>query len=167
MPFFELLAECSIALGGFAAIHAALQGSTGPRGAFRAWGIVAPGLGAFLLSLLPLFLVQLELSEAAMWRLASASGLVLCGGLAMLSLYIDWRLSVAGHPAQIPWVLGVSQILNVFSVPAMAANLLGWPWTPGAPLYAASLLALIGSAVAGLLGSFWINLRGTLETSLD
>ena len=54
MGYFELIAECSVALGGFASVVAVLRGSTGPRGTFRAWGSVMFGFTALMMSLAPL-----------------------------------------------------------------------------------------------------------------
>ena len=66
--YFELLAECSVALGGFAAVHAVLRGSTGPRGTFRAWGSVSFAFSALLMSLAPLLTSAGEELSAIGWR---------------------------------------------------------------------------------------------------
>ena len=63
MGVFELLAECSVTFAGFAAVYAALRGSRGPRGAFRAWATVAQGFLAFFCSLAPLLFSNLGLED--------------------------------------------------------------------------------------------------------
>jgi hypothetical protein len=65
LDYFELMAECSVALGGFAAVPAVLRGSTGPRGTFRAWGSVTYGFSALLMSLAPLLVAAGGLLDAA------------------------------------------------------------------------------------------------------
>ena len=73
MNFFEIMAECSIALTGFGAIHAALRGSDHPRGVFRAWSVVLLGAVSFMICVFPLLLAQTDLPAAQTWRLASVA----------------------------------------------------------------------------------------------
>lgn len=102
MNFFEIFAECSIALTGFGAIHAALRGSDHPRGVFRAWTIVLVGAIAFLLSILPLLLALTDLSTARLWRVAGAVGLLIAAIPAISGFNFDIRLTKIGYPPQAP-----------------------------------------------------------------
>ena len=105
MDFFELMAECSVALGGFAAIHAALRGSAGPRGSFRAWGTVSWSFSAVLMALVPLlFATRAELDTSA-WRVVHGIGFVPAGTSMATAAWMDLRLTAAGHPAQMPGFL--------------------------------------------------------------
>ncbi len=163
MSFFEIFAECSIALAGFGAVHAALRGSTGPRGNFRAWTVVADGALAFVLSILPLVLLFASLSEAVLWRRASALGVAGASGVLYTVIRFDIRLSRLGHPPQAPLNLRTGQLLSVISILAMFGNLIGWPWPPGPLLYAVGLVFILIGGLNALLLSFFMPVEAVLR----
>ena len=163
MDYFEILAECSVTLGGFAVVHAALRGSTGPRGAFRAWASVAFAFTPLLMALIPLLLSLDGELDAEGWRLVSALGLVPCAGCHFLNLWLDYRLDRAGHPAQIVGSLRSGQGLHFVAIVATLANLLGWPWAPGIQLYALATTLLLVCGVIAIVASFWLAMRTVIE----
>ena len=162
MGYFEILAECSVALGGFAAIHSALQGSTGGRGAMRAWSVVTLGIGAFMLSLVALLAERLPGEPAMRWRIASAIGATL-GTLTLASIvYLDRRFTAIGQPRQFGFWLMASWTAQITGIVGMAANIVGWPMAPNANTLAVSLTFFLSAAVIGLVGSFWLNVEAEL-----
>ncbi len=167
MGYFELLAECSVALGGFGAIHAALQGSTGGRGAMRAWSVVATGIGAFMLSLVALLAEQLGGEPAMRWRIASAIGAALSSMILLSVVYLDRRFTAIGQPRQFSFWLRTAWGAQAAAIIGMAANIVGWPMTPNAEVLAISLTFLLAAGVVGLVGSFWLNVRANLTDRSD
>jgi hypothetical protein len=163
MTFFEILAECSIALAGFGAIHAALRGSTGPRGDLRAWTVVTSGSLAFLLGILPLALALASLSDEVLWRIASSFGVIGCGAALVSFLRFDIRLTRLGHRPQATPALRTGQVLSACSALVMLMNLIGWPSLPGPALYALALLFQLLAGLLALLLSFFVPLTLILE----
>lgn len=163
MNIFEILAECSIALAGFGAVHAVLHGSTGPRGSLRAWFVVAQGGLALILSLLPLVLDLAPITAEQLWRIAGGFGAAGVGAALVSSTMFDVRLESLGHPPQAPWNIRVAQFLNTIAVVAMFSNLLGWPWSPGALPYATAIFLLLFTGMLALLHSFMVPLQLALR----
>ena len=162
MSFLELLAECSIALTGFGAILAALRGSDSPRGVFRAWTIVSLAGLAFILSLVPLVLSLGSMATATLWLTASAIGLVATSVAAFSTIALDRRFSRLGFPPQAIVLIRSSQACCIIAAFAMLSNTLGWPWSPGLPLYAIAIVLLLVSSLIALLHSFLVPLQLTL-----
>ncbi len=100
MEFFSTLAECSITFAGFAAVHALLQGSAGPRGIMRAWMTLSPGMMAFVLALLPQLIAELEIGIAELWQWSSVIACVLAIPLNLSLFREDIRLKRLGYPRQ-------------------------------------------------------------------
>ena len=96
MDYFEIFAECSIALLGFGAVHAVLRGSDGPRGLIRAWVVVTQGAFAFLLSILPLLLANSPWANDTIWRASSAIGVIGVSALVYTMIRFDRQL-IAMH----------------------------------------------------------------------
>ena len=130
MNFFEIFAECSIALLGFGAVHAVLRGSDGPRGTARAWVVVAHGASAFILSVLPLLLALSSLAPDILWRISSAIGVVFVTSLLYALVYFDIRLTQLGYPPQAPLNLRLAKISSCIAIVVMLLNFIGWPWQP-------------------------------------
>ena len=147
MNFFEIFAECSIALTGFGAIHAALRGSDHPRGVFRAWTVVLVGAIAFVLCILPLLLALTDLSTERLWRVASAIGLLMAAIPTFSGFSFDNRLTKLGYPPQALLILRTAQIAAVIPVVVLLSNMIGWPAAPGPFLYAIAPVSLLFAGV--------------------
>ena len=167
MDYFELMAECSVAVGGFSAVHAVLRGSTRPRGAYRAWGAVTYGFTAFLMALAPLLVGAGGILDADGWRLASGLGLVPCVVSMWGSAFWDHRLSRAGFPAQVSWILRVNQGLIAVAAVGLLGNLAGWPWTPSWTHYAVPVTLVLLSGVIAISISFWLAIGHSIDETSD
>ena len=163
VSFFELFAECSIALAGFGAVHAVLRGSTGARGIFRAWFVVTQGALSFLLSVLPLLLMLTPLSGESLWRIASAFGVAGTAAANWWHIAFDIQLTRLGSSPQATKNLRLSQLINALAVLAMLANLLGLPWSPAPHLYAAAVTLLLTAGLIALVQSFLLPLQLVLS----
>jgi hypothetical protein len=163
VDFFEVLAECSIAAGGFSAIHAAMRGSEGPRGSMRAWTTVGSSLAAFVSSLVPLLLSQSALSPEGLWRFSSLIAGVFCAAYATSAVYIDWRLDRAGHPAQAPLPLRLAQTLHVTASLILLGNGFGLFGPPDSFFFALGVVLILVSGAVGLLVSFWLQVVTHIE----
>ena len=163
MNFFEIIAECAIALAGFGAVHAVLQGSTGPRGVFRAWVVVAVGALSFVLAILPLLLILAPLSNELLWRSASVFGVLGTGVLVATFLTSDYLMSRLGHPPQALLSIRSAQISSILAIIAMIMNFFGWPWPSGPLLYATALVLLMISGLIALLHSFYVPFQSALR----
>jgi hypothetical protein len=167
MGFFETFAECSIAFVGFGAVHAALRGSTGPRGVYRAWVVVAYGGLSFVLSILPLVLAFAELPDGVSWRAASALGVTGAAAATYTFIARDVQMTRLGHAPQASVSLRIGQLLGIFAVLALLANLVGWPWPPGPLPYAGALVLILGGGLNALLASFLLPLQLALDARPD
>ncbi len=154
MDFFEIIAECSVALAGFGAVHAVLRGATNPRGAFRAWTVVVQGAVSFVLSVLPLVLTLTSLSNESLWRSVSAVGLVATSATAYSFIVFDIRMTRLGHPPQALASIRIAQLFAIASILALLANFIGWPWQPGPFLYAVALILVLITGLVALLHAF-------------
>ncbi len=167
MDYFELVAECSVALGGFAAVHAVLRGSTGPRGVFRAWGSVSFAFTTLLMSLVPLLISAGGDLDSAGWRVTSGFGLLICATSLLCNLWLDRQLGRAGHAAQAIVVLRFGQLLHVAAVLALVTNLLGWPLASGWAAYAGATTLVFVSGIMAIMVSFWLAMIEVLNGSED
>lgn len=163
MNFFEIVAECSIALAGFGAVHAVLQGAGGPRGILRAWHVVSQGSVAFTLCVLALLLDLTSLGADAVWRTASIIGALGSGGLAATMFRVNIRMTRLGHPPQSPLNLRASQSLFTLAFLLLVVNSLGWPWRPGPLPYAIAVTFILMSGLLALLHSFFVPLQVSLS----
>ena len=163
MNFFELIAECAIALAGFGAVHAVLQGSTGPRGVFRAWVVVVIGAISFVLSILPLLLVLAPLSNELLWRSASIFGVLGGGVLVSTFLTSDYRMTRLGHLPQALLSVRSAQLSSILATIAMLMNFFDWPWPSGPLLYATALVLLMITGLIALLHSFYVPFQLALR----
>ncbi len=163
MNIFEIFAECSIALAGFGAVHAALQGSTGPRGAFRALYVVSQGGIAFILSLLPLLFDLSSMSHEQLWRVTSIFGVAGVGATNYSYFVMDVRLTRLGHPPQAPLIFRTAQILNSVALLAMFINLIGWPWNPDALPYSSGIILMLMAGLLALVHSFLVPVQIALS----
>jgi hypothetical protein len=163
LGYFELMAECSVALGGFAAVHAVLRGSTGPRGTYRAWGSVTYGFTALLMSLAPLLVAAGADLDRAGWRAASALGLLPCVACQVASLVWNRRLNRAGHRPQARAVFGTNMTVLSLAILALLANVVGWPWSPGWGAYASATTLVLFSGVLAISISFWLAMSHSLQ----
>ena len=163
MTFFEIVAECSIALAGFGAVHAVLQGAGGPRGILRAWHVVSQGCVAFILCVLVLLLDMTALSSETVWKSASIAGALGAGGLAATMFRVDAKMTQLGHPPQAPLNLRAAQLMFVLSTVLLVLNFADWPWGPGPVLYAAAVTLILLSGLLALLHSFFVPLQVCLS----
>lgn len=163
LNFFEVFAECSIALAGFGAIHAVLRGATTPRGVFRAWVVVAHSILSFVLSIVPLLLALTFSSDELLWRYASIFGVVGASMSVYSSIVIDIRMTRSGHPPQTMKSVRTAQLMSIMSAIVMLANFAGWPWQSGPFLYAVALVLILTSGLIALLHSFLLPVALALE----
>ena len=154
MSFFEILAESSIALAGFGAVHAVLEGADSPRGLFRAWTVVLHGLMAFVLSVMPLLLAMTSLLPDQVWRLTSAAGLVCVGLLVYISVSFDRRLTGKGHPPQATMMLRTGQASSGSAALFLVANLSGLLSPPNSFLYGVAVVLVLFVGLIAMLHSF-------------
>src|SRR5262245_1887437 len=145
-----LLAVAQIALGlaGFSAVLVALSGEPTrwtPLDSFRITGMLTLSFGALFLSLVPLVLGFLSVSESRLWR-ASAAFLalfILGSGTAMFGRFR--RLSQSDRAALNPSLVYVNQVvLSVLAFLQVAAAVGLVSATPG--VFFLGLVALIGFA---------------------
>ncbi len=163
MDFFEIFAECAIALTGFGAVHAALQGSESPRGAFRSWTVVLNGALAFVFSILPLLLSLTSLSPDQIWRVASILGVVGAGLASYLIMVIDAKMTRLGSPPQAPVNFRIAQASTLLATLAFLINAVGWPWQPGALLHAVGSVLILLTGLLALLHAFLMPLQLALN----
>ncbi|MFQ5458648.1 MAG: hypothetical protein ACE5FC_09400 [Myxococcota bacterium] len=159
MELFHLIAECSVAFAGFAAIYAGVRGSGGARGSFRAWSTVTAGFLSFLLSLVPLLLQKFAVEEPAIWRISSSIGLVALSGMWCAHLIVHRRLSSLGHPVQSTLAIYYGLLSPPVAALALLANAVGWPRQSGPFLYGLAVILILFSGVAAFLLTFWLPLR--------
>jgi hypothetical protein len=160
LELFPTLSECSVALTGFGAILGALRGADTPRGVFRAWTVVFQAAAALVLSLAPIVLAAGPLSDEALWRVASFGGFVVAAGVVGGQIWVDSRLSRAGHPPQAPVMIRSAQSAGVLSSIALLVNAL---ITAASFLHAIAVFLLIFSALTALLHSFLVPLQLTMR----
>lgn len=175
MEYFETFAECSIAFAGFGAVHAILQGSTGPRGALRAWSTVIPGALSFVLSILPPLLAQGDgaLSDDAIWQLVSVVGVIAASAQTFSFVRSDIRLHRLGIPPQAPVFVRTAQAMSALALLLMLSNAVSWPTARGPFVYALGLLFVLMPGLIALIHSFRIpvhlvlgqNVPGMRESS--
>ena len=161
--FFEILAECSIALAGFGAIHAALQGIGGPRGTLRAWFVVCQGAMAFSLCLLVLLLDLSSLSGTVLWRVAGVIGVLPLGGLVYAFLRVDARMTSLGYPPQALLNLRTAQTMCVVSTLLLLSNATGVPWAAGPLFFGIAVTFILISGLLALIHSFFVPLQASLS----
>ncbi len=161
MNFFEIIAECAIALAGFGAVHAVLQGSTGPRGVFRAWVVV--GALSFALAILPLLLILAPLTNELLWRSASVFGVLGIGVFVATFLTDDYRMTCLGHPPQALLSIRLALLSSILATIAMVMNFFDWPSPSGPLLYATALVLLMLTGLMALLHSFYVPFQLALR----
>ncbi len=156
-----------MAMAGFAAVHAALRGSTGPRGTFRAWGTVSWAFTAVLLALIPPLIGTSRPLDAEAWRLIHLIGFFPAALSMATSIWLDVRLNAAGHVAQIALFLRIAQVMGVSGCLILLAALAGWPTGPTPATYAVVVFGLFFSAVVGILASFWLAMHAAIGMEED
>jgi hypothetical protein len=159
MSFFEILAECSVALAGFGAVHAALHGSSSPRGLFRAWTVVLQGTVAFVMCVIPLLLALAALSHEQIWLGASIAAVACTGVPFYLNLSFDFRMARMGHPSQAIVFLRTAQSLSALAVFLLLLNVFGWPLPPGPFLYGAASVCVFMVGFMAMLHSFYLPIQ--------
>lgn len=165
--FFEILAECSIALAGFGAVHAVLQGSGGPRGIFRAWFVVSQGTIAFTLCMLVLLLEVASLSADMLWPVASLLGALIVGGPVYAMFRMDSKMTQLGFSPQATLNRRTAQLSFVVAFLLLLINFIEWPWHSGPLSYAIAVTFILTSGLLALLHSFFVPLQQVLAGSDD
>ena len=163
MDFFSLLAECAITLAGFSAIYAVLQGSTGPRGAFRSIGTLGAAALAFFTSIFPLIVNLLEISEAVLWSISSALAGLCTALIFTVTVRMSGRLTTSGFPPQGGRSLALAFLLIVISTTLFASNIFYWPDVIRRFIYALGVLLLMIVPVSAMATSFVISLDESLK----
>ena len=120
---------------------------------------MSQGLGAFLMSLLPLLLDLLDLPEPVVWRAASVAAALIIGVTHGHTVWTSHSLTKLGHPPQAPWLLRAGLSLGALAVATTVCNAVGWPQAPGPFPYGLAVTLSLTGAVLGLLLSFLIPLQ--------
>ena len=166
MDFFSVLSECAITLAGFSAIYSILQGSTGPRGAYRSIGTLTRAAAAFFLSILPLLLNQLEIPAPVLWSVCSA----IAAFVRTLSLIIMWRidgvLTDQGHPPQMGRVVALNFLVGLISVVLFAVNIFYWPESTRQFLYGLGIVLMMITPVTAMGVAFFLLLEQSLQDNV-
>ncbi|NNL67249.1 MAG: hypothetical protein HKP30_13460 [Myxococcales bacterium] len=123
------LAELSVTFAGLAAIVTVLRSPRirvwSPREMVGLWGLLAPCLAVFMLTLVPAPLLSMGVSAGAVWRGASAViavGWLLGGGKAVLVLR---RAAARGYPDPTPFSNPLLLLLGGASCVVGAVNAVG------------------------------------------
>jgi hypothetical protein len=140
------LAELGIGLAGFSSIVVVLGGqalSLDPLDRARVYGLLQASFAVSLLSVWPIVLADAGVSEAMIWRVASATACPLFAGMLLLALNSTRYLPLAArrklHPAM--WVLIVGG--SAISLLAMLCNAIAWPFPPSPAPYLYCLVYLL------------------------
>ena len=165
MDFFSLSAECAITLAGFSAIYAILQGSTGPRGAYRSIGTLGTAALAFFICILPQVFNLLEISEALLWSICSALATVLVMSFFIVTLRMNGMLTANGFPPQTGRALTFVILLVAVSALVFAGNIFPWPESTRRFLYGFGVLLLMVVPVASMAVSFVVALEEAIKNS--
>jgi hypothetical protein len=159
MSFFEILAECSVALAGFGAVHAVLGGSSNPRSLFRAWTVVLHGTVTFILCVIPLLLALSSLSHEHIWLGASIAGIACTGISLYVNVNFDMRMTRMGHPSQAIVFIRTAQGLTALAVLLTLSNVIGWPLSPGPFLYGVASVLIFLVGLIAMLHSFLLPIQ--------
>ena len=132
------LAALSLSFVGFSAIVVTLRRALGgelAEGHIRLVRLyIETGLAVTALSLVPTLLTFLGVSEAALWRVASA----MAGSLLTLLMIVQFRRRRRIEGRFPPWVV-VMYLTSAAAVVALWLNVVGIPYGPGMAPYAVSL----------------------------
>jgi hypothetical protein len=132
-------AEVAVALAGFASVAAVLKRPLSPRNRQRFFSILSCALIQVLGGLVPVWLANIGVSGASLWRIASAFVLAL-SLFFVVWVYLQVRtLDVRAALINAP-VTFISRVFSVASLGALLLNFLVVPVAPGFGLYYASLL---------------------------
>jgi len=130
-----------MALGGFASVAAALGRPLGAIRRQRFLALLFLSLTQVLSCLIPLWLVQLEVSPTSVWRLASLLGLLIAAATITFTVILPLRrIGYLDARIQNPLVLHFLNATSAVSVLLLPLNAAGFPWEPGFGPYYASLL---------------------------
>lgn len=132
------LAGLSLSFVGFSAIVVTLRRALGGQlaeGHIRLVRLyIETGLAVTALSLVPTLLTFLGVSEAALWRVASA----MAGSLLTLLMIVQFRRRRRIEGRFPLWVV-VVYLTSAVAVLALWLNVVGMPYTPGSAPYVVSL----------------------------
>jgi hypothetical protein len=160
MDFFETFAQCAITFAGFAAVHAALQGSQSARGVLRSFSTVLPGMTTFVLALLPLLLESSTLNGAELWQLVSAIGFVAASLQLYLLYWLHDQLNQRGIPPQAPITIRIALSACLIALGLMLYNAMV---ARDPLLYGLALILQIFQGILALMHSFWLAMKFELE----
>jgi hypothetical protein len=127
--FLTTAAQIAVGLAGFTGVASAFSGRptdvSAEIQAERLRGMIEAGLVAVIFSLLPFLLSDLELSEAALWRLASALYLVVWTATFVLGVRRGLQV-LRGAPAQ-PRSWGAAlALIGVLSFGSLVSGVIGF-----------------------------------------
>ena len=157
MEFFNLLAICTITLAGFSAIHAQLQRTTGPRGAFRSLREFGTAALAFFISIFPLLFNLLEISEASIWSIASALAAICLIVFFIVVLRINGKLTANGFLPETSPAIALVSLLIVVSAILFTGNVFPWSDAANRFIYGLGVLLLMIVPVSAMAVSFIVS----------
>jgi hypothetical protein len=134
-------AEVAMALGGFASVVAALGRPLGEIRRQRFVALLFLALTQVLSCVIPLWLVELGITESSLWRIASLAGFLIATTSILFTVILPLRRigdQTGGvRSAPLRHFLNVASAASLFLLPL---NALGFPWSPSFALYYASLM---------------------------
>jgi hypothetical protein len=137
--FLETTAEISITFAGFISIFLVLarrDGSFEPGVAVLIRLVLISSIGCLFFAALPLVLAGLSISGPVLWRLSSATCLLVGVGV---SIYVVR----SRHHFQPSALVPVGYSLNAAVFLALIANLAGWPAAPNGGVYLAAVWLIL------------------------
>jgi small-conductance mechanosensitive channel len=162
MDFYSLMAECAITLVGFSAIYSILQGSTGPRGHFRAIGTLIVAAIGFLVSIFPLLLDQLKLSPTALWTTCSMLAALFTISAFVIILPLHRQLSARGFPPQTNKLLAIGFLLVGGAAILFTVNIYPWPELTRHLIYRLGIVFLMLMPIWTMASGFVLALQESM-----
>lgn len=138
-----------MALGGFASVVAALGRPLGPVRRQRFLALLFLALTQVLSCLIPIWMENLAMDSATMWRIASLLSFAITLCAIILTVIVPLRrIGFPGTQLLTPTLRILLNAITVVSVLLLPLNAAGFPWGPGfAPYYASLLLAFVAAFI--------------------
>lgn len=143
------LAEVSIGLAGFAGIVVVFgrgPGALPPADSLRLAALVGASLGTLFLSLMPIALNALGLSEPALWQWSSAVMVAFVAPAHVIGMLRIRRISAEMLEVVPIHLIAVGVFLLLGNLVAQVCNSVGAPWLPSFGVYLSGLILYLGFA---------------------
>jgi hypothetical protein len=143
------LAEVSIGLAGFAGIVVVFgrgPGALPPADSLRLAALVGASLGTLFLSLMPIVLNALGLSEPELWQWSSAIMVIFAVPAHVIGLLRIRRIASEMLEVVPFHLIAVGVFLLLGNLAAQVCNSVGAPWLPSFGVYLSGLILYLGFA---------------------